>query len=150
MPHLNFIDRHGAGQTVAAVRVQYEDALEPAVDQALQYVHEHACVGVVADADGARKPAMVLRCAEPQHRQEYRCVAQGFLCAPQDLIADHRISEKRQMTAVLFHRANRHYDHFTGQIRYFRPVAFPILHGVLLVELIVPVEWFFGRVYSES
>ena len=63
------VDRLPARRYIATVRVEQEHAPETRGDEALQRVREHPNVGLVVDADGSGKGAVVIRRSHPERRR---------------------------------------------------------------------------------
>jgi hypothetical protein len=93
------------------VRVEQEDAPETRGDEALQSIREHPYVGLVVDADGSGKGAVVIRRSDPERRQEQRLITQLHLGPPGYFRADHGVGQERQVMAVLLEGTQRQHRH---------------------------------------
>ena len=114
MFELHVVDRLPARRDVATVRVEQEDAPETRVDEALQSVREHPNVGLVVEAYGSGKGAVVIRRPHPERRQEQRLITQFHLGPPGYLRADHGVGQERQVLAVLLEGTQRQHRHALG------------------------------------
>ena len=99
--HLYPVERFTSRRAVSSVTVEEQDALEPVADQALQDFLQHCRIGGIVHADRARKAQVVVRCADPEHGQKERRVAQRGLGPAGDLGQVHRIGQQGQVMAVL-------------------------------------------------